>query len=697
MSVRLLFLLISLMTAVPVYAQDGAIVIDGTDANEHGYSSSDGNHGGWLYMQRVLEALAARRPAQAAKIVVALTPHQGRARAAIESAFNLSSLKLGLPLEEQWQLKMVDCPSLTDSCAALVSYLSNLSIENTGILYIPTYGLLEESTDLTLNEMQTINEHDQKIARFCKVQGGALFAMGESGPGHWDWLPALLPGVQVHDHLPEGIETPISLTEEGTSALLGLPDAEIGFAQPWHNSFEWEAATLQVLGTAPLSASAPSDQNVIIASKVTLADLGIAITALPNPAKAGASISYTITVRNDGPSAATQVSIGLALAPSLSSIICQPADACRETEQALAALLGTLPPGASQTLTIQAVVNCAIADGAMLTTAATVRSATPDPKTDNNRAAALTPVVAPTTLTLDTQRLNFGELSVGATNRSAALSFTVSNTGVCAQPLAFQLLQRASRDARILNPNLGDCSRNQGLAHPGDCRFFTITDTAAAAPRAVVAGSSPIVVPAGATQRYEIGFGPETPAFTSQTGGLPSDLVLPERPVTLLLLTLNQTTARSLRLSSRIVPEVYLVDPNVTLTQSGKIYTIECTVYDSAPEDVKSVQYDFRNGADLIDSQAVAVSEAIAQKAQNGELIRGQSFKIRQRFSVPGKIKVTSVQVTVRGGSSVVGPVTAASASVAAAASVTRIEMKPLTLKPLPRERRAAKRQPNAP
>ena len=75
----------------------GAVIIDGTDANEHGCKFGDcpstgPNENGWLYMQRALETLAARRSAGVARVVVDLGTTGGEARAAIKSAFNLSSL-----------------------------------------------------------------------------------------------------------------------------------------------------------------------------------------------------------------------------------------------------------------------------------------------------------------------------------------------------------------------------------------------------------------------------------------------------------------------------------------------------------------------------------------------------------------------------------------------------------------------------
>ena len=76
----------------PLSAWAGPVIIDGTDANNYGFAAGCMNVDGWLYMQRVLENLAAQVPASAAKVVVNLGTSGRQAGAAITSAFTLSSL-----------------------------------------------------------------------------------------------------------------------------------------------------------------------------------------------------------------------------------------------------------------------------------------------------------------------------------------------------------------------------------------------------------------------------------------------------------------------------------------------------------------------------------------------------------------------------------------------------------------------------
>lgn len=243
----------------PLPTVGAAVIIDGTDANEHGDNNSGrSNDNGWLYMQKVLENLASRVPAGTAKVVVDLGTSTGTARRAIDSAFNLSSLP-----NQGWTIRH------EDGATAIANWLSILSSANTGILYIPTYNLA--GGDLDAPEMAAINVQARRIADFVNRvsgNGGALFAMGEVGnssnPGAWDWLRELFPGIVVAQSPGTGgINTAISLTAEGTQAFPGLSNTEVGAARPWHNYFTGDLATLKVLGVAPEGTNGPSRQVVL--------------------------------------------------------------------------------------------------------------------------------------------------------------------------------------------------------------------------------------------------------------------------------------------------------------------------------------------------------------------------------------------------------------------------------------------------
>ena len=239
-------LLIFLIFTIDQPTNAGAVVIDGTDANDHGSVSNGVNQTGWLYMQRVLESLARQVPAEASKTVVSLGAG-GKAYDALSSAFNLSSLP-----RNGWELI-----ALTGEYD-IGNWLDQLSTTNTGILYLTTYNLVE--SDFFPEELAAVNAHAAQIAKYVNgvgthTRGGALFAMSEvntnTNVGAWEWLQSLFPGIVVTSHGTDGIDKSITLTYDGAAVLPGITNTNLAPVRPWHNSFTFVQGRLKILGTAP--------------------------------------------------------------------------------------------------------------------------------------------------------------------------------------------------------------------------------------------------------------------------------------------------------------------------------------------------------------------------------------------------------------------------------------------------------------
>lgn len=222
--------------------QAGPVIIDGTDANDHGSVSSGVNQNGWLYMQRALENLASNVNPSAAKVVVNIGASSGDALGSITSAFNLSSLP-GLG----WSLTNVD------GAVAVDGWLAGLSTSNTGILYLTTFGLASGDADTA--ERSAINNRAAEINNFVggagnAALGGALFAQGEVGTGAFGWLTTLIPGISFTDVGGGGISSNLTLTAAGNAAFPGLTNADLAGADPWHGYFSGNLGGLSVLATA---------------------------------------------------------------------------------------------------------------------------------------------------------------------------------------------------------------------------------------------------------------------------------------------------------------------------------------------------------------------------------------------------------------------------------------------------------------
>ena len=89
------------------------------------------------------------------------------------------------------------------------------------------------------------------------------------------------------------------------------------------------------------------------------ADLGVAITANPNPANSDEEVSLTLTVTNNGPDTATNVSVSNTVIPSaVESPVSTSSQGLTEISGGvLTANLGTIPNGGTATVTITGTAN----------------------------------------------------------------------------------------------------------------------------------------------------------------------------------------------------------------------------------------------------------------------------------------------------------------------------------------------------
>jgi uncharacterized repeat protein (TIGR01451 family) len=119
------------------------------------------------------------------------------------------------------------------------------------------------------------------------------------------------------------------------------------------------------------------------------ADLAVSKVGSPDPVAVGASLTYTITVTNNGPSTATGVTLTDTLPAGVTFVSVSPGQpTCGQAGGTVTCSLGTLTNGASATVTI---VVMPTAPGE-LTNVATVVGNEPDPTPGNSSATAMTAV-----------------------------------------------------------------------------------------------------------------------------------------------------------------------------------------------------------------------------------------------------------------------------------------------------------------
>ncbi|HZX08670.1 DUF7507 domain-containing protein, partial [Kribbella sp.] len=118
----------------------------------------------------------------------------------------------------------------------------------------------------------------------------------------------------------------------------------------------------------------------------TSADLAITKTAQPVPVHAGQPVTYTLTVTNNGPSAAQSATVTDPVPAPLQYVSSKSsAGTCTEASGTVTCAVGTVAPGDTVTVTVVANVPSGTPPNDLKNTA-TVSSPTPDPVDSNNQA-----------------------------------------------------------------------------------------------------------------------------------------------------------------------------------------------------------------------------------------------------------------------------------------------------------------------
>jgi len=216
----------------------GPVIIDGTDAEEHGGVSGGVNINGWAYFQAGFENLLPQ--VGNGNTVAVCLGCTGNTQAAFASAFDLAAKPAG------WTRVTIDTvPSITSFFAGA---LTN-TLANTGLLYFPT-GEGNTSGGITGLELAVLNANAAAINTFVggagtPAAGGGLFAHGEGNTaGAWGWLTTLIPGIVATE---SGGGNNLELTAAGIAAFPGLSNTSVQNGTPWHNEFSGNFGGLQVL------------------------------------------------------------------------------------------------------------------------------------------------------------------------------------------------------------------------------------------------------------------------------------------------------------------------------------------------------------------------------------------------------------------------------------------------------------------
>jgi uncharacterized repeat protein (TIGR01451 family) len=169
----------------------------------------------------------------------------------------------------------------------------------------------------------------------------------------------------------------------------------------------------KVTVTVTPPASPPPPPTVVVLPAAVAIDLSITKTDRPDPVFVGATLTYTLTVRNAGPDTATNVTVADSLPAATRFVSVRSSQGVCTGGPMVRCSLGTLASGGAATVTI---VVRPLEPGALINSA-TVVGAEPEANTANNRASTPTlvkgPFVPPTPVTCPTLTVLTHTLSAG--------------------------------------------------------------------------------------------------------------------------------------------------------------------------------------------------------------------------------------------------------------------------------------------
>ena len=207
-------------------------------------------------------------------------------------------------------------------------------------------------------------------------------------------------GVVVTDPLPAGL-TFVSASASQGGYTSGSGVWSVGSLASGATATLQIVATLTQAGphtnTATKTAEDQQDPNAANDSASAVvngqqSDLSLTKTDAPDPVAPGADLTYTITVTNNGPSSAQNVTVNDTLPTGTTFGSATPSQGSCAGTTTVSCALGSIANGASATITLVVHVGPSVADGTVISNTASVSSTTADPTPANNSATSTTTV-----------------------------------------------------------------------------------------------------------------------------------------------------------------------------------------------------------------------------------------------------------------------------------------------------------------
>jgi uncharacterized repeat protein (TIGR01451 family) len=237
--------------------------------------------------------------------------------------------------------------------------------------------------------------------------------------------------------------------------------------------------------------NAADNTNITQTTSVTaVADLALTKTDSPDPVLVGGTLTYTLTVTNNGPNSATGVTLTDSLPANVTFVSSNPAaPTCSQAAGVVTCNLGTIASGANSVVTISVTPQAAAVPS--VTNSASVTAAEVDPNSANNTIISQTTTVNPAADLAVTKTDSPDPVVVG---NNVTYTVTVANNGP-SQATAVVLTDNLPGTATFVSatPSQGTCQApsggvltcNLGSINAGSNATVTVVVTAPATPGSI--------------------------------------------------------------------------------------------------------------------------------------------------------------------------------------------------------------------
>jgi uncharacterized repeat protein (TIGR01451 family)/CSLREA domain-containing protein len=225
----------------------------------------------------------------------------------------------------------------------------------------------------------------------------------------------------------------------------------------------------------------------------TNADLAVRLSDAPDPVAVGAALSYGASVTNQGPAAATGVSLAVTL-PASVGFQSAPAG-CAQAGVTVTCTIGALAAGASAARTITVTPNA----GGTITAGAAADATETDPNSANNTGIQTSSdVYEPTDITIATTASTTGTIIRGNTEINGGGSLNELDTVLAGEPFTYTLTigntTAAARNVRIIDTLPSGVDPISLTSSSGSCTAAGLTFTCVLGDLAVGAAAATIQI-----------------------------------------------------------------------------------------------------------------------------------------------------------------------------------------------------------